>query len=89
MTDQAGTPTPPTNTTPAAAPEDAGATGTVQDAANRLVDEAQTIANSVVDVGEEAIGAVLGTLVRANRLLGDALEGLADRVAGDRADRAG
>lgn len=61
-----------------------GATGAVQEVANSLVDSAQELANSVVDLGEEAVGTVLGAVLTANKLLGDVLETLANKVVGDK-----
>lgn len=59
-----------------------GVTGDAQNTANRLADDAQKLANQVVDLGEEAIGTVLGAAITANKALGDVLEGLTKKLVG-------
>lgn len=61
-----------------------GMTGDAQQAANNLVNAAQDVSNSVFDVAEDAVVTVLNAVVQANRLLGDALESLSQRIAGSR-----
>jgi hypothetical protein len=61
---------------------DGGATGDVQNAANRIVSDAQTIANSVVDLGEEAADTVFKAAITAVDLLGTALRSLQGKVTG-------
>lgn len=57
-----------------------GLSGDTQDAANQLVDSAQAIANSVIDLGEEAAATVLGAVIEANKLVGEALATLAAKL---------
>lgn len=59
---------------------DETASGAAQGAANRLVDEAQALANAAVDVGEEAAAQVLAAVIQANKTIGEALEALAAKL---------
>lgn len=61
---------------------DEGLTGTAQSTANNLVDAAQAVANEAIDLGEEAVHAVLSAVLTANKLLGDTLETLAGKLTG-------
>lgn len=62
---------------------DEGVSGDVQNAANEVVDAAQRITNSVVDLGEEAARTALGAVLEANRMVGEALQALSDKLVGN------